>query len=94
MTYVPSPIDTSAVALPPELVKLTERLAESNHDTWAARRMAAGWTYGPARDDAIKEHPGLVPFSELSESEREYDRESAMEPLKAIIALGYRIERA
>lgn len=92
MTYVPQPIDTSAVELPPHLVVLTERLAESTHDHWASQRLADGWTLGPRRDDEAKTHPCLVPYDELPESEKEYDRRTALETLKAILALGYRIE--
>src|SRR5690349_18015984 len=89
--YKPSPIDTSGVVLPADLVELTERLAEHTHDVWAAQRATEGWTWGPERDDARKLHPDLVPYSELSESEKEYDRRTALETLKAIVALGYRI---
>lgn len=93
MTYRPNPIDTSGVVLSKDLLALTERLAEHAHDIWAARRMAEGWTYGPKRDDAAKKHPDLVPYADLPKSEKEYDRSAAMETLKAIVALGYRIER-
>jgi hypothetical protein len=72
---------------------LTERLAEHSHDVWATQRIADGWTYGPKRDDATKKHPDLIPYAELPEPEKEYDRKAAMETLKAIIALGYRIVR-
>ena len=54
--YVPTPIDTSGVALPRALAGLLERLAENTHDVWAATRIAQGWTYGPARDDRTKQH--------------------------------------
>ncbi len=93
MTYEPRPIDTSGVDLPEHLVALTERLAENTHDVWAAQRIAEGWTYGPSRDDAAKKHPDLIPYAGLPESEKEYDRKTAMETLKAIVALGYRIEK-
>ena len=89
--YEPSPIDTSGVTLTDEIVDLTERLAENTHDLWARQRMAEGWRYGPKRDDTTKEHPDLVPYGDLPDSEKEYDRKTAMETLKAIIALGYRI---
>jgi hypothetical protein len=92
MTYKPQPIDTSAVQLRPEILELTERLAENAHDIWAAQRLADGWTYGRQRDDAQKKHPCLVPYSDLPDSEKQYDRNAALETLKAIIALGYRIE--
>ncbi|NLX20227.1 MAG: Ryanodine receptor Ryr [Phycisphaerae bacterium] len=91
--YQPSPIDTSRVILPPELIALTERLAENAHDVWAVQRIRDGWTHGPMRDDANKKHPCLVPYADLPESEKEYDRKAAMETIKAIMALGYRIAR-
>ena len=93
MSYRPKPIETAMVTLPRELTDLTELLAESTHDHWALQRMAEGWAYGPVRDDQAKTHPDLVPYGELPESEKEYDRRTAMETLKAIIALGYRIEK-
>ncbi len=94
MTYEPGPIDTSSVALTEDLLQLTERLAENAHDIWARQRLREGWCYGPRRDDAKKEHPCLVPYAGLPESEKEYDRNAALETLKAIMALGYRIEKS
>ncbi|MDA4635727.1 RyR domain-containing protein, partial [Escherichia coli] len=73
----PRPIDTTGVELPAEVRELAERLAEHVHDVWAARRLAEGWRHGPRRHDARKEHPGLVPYGELPESERAYDRATA-----------------
>ena len=92
-TYTPQPINTSAVALPESLQALQERLAENAHDVWATQRLAQGWTYGPSRNDATKQHPCLVSYEDLPESEKEYDRKTATETLKAIMALGYRIEK-
>jgi hypothetical protein len=91
MHYEPAPLDTSSITLSPELQALTERLAENAHDLWAAQRLAEGWTYGRRRDDAKKQHPCLVPYAELPDSEKEYDRLAALGTLKAILALGYRI---
>lgn len=87
--YQPKPIDTSHIELPDELSDLIEKLAENNHDIWAMQRIKEGWTYGPQRDDNKKEHPDLIPYNDLPESEKEYDRNSAMETIKAVIALGY-----
>jgi ryanodine receptor 2 len=89
--YVPKPLDTTSVQLPASLEGLLERLAENTHDVWAATRIDQGWTYGPARDDANKKHPCLVPYRKLLESEKEYDRRTAAETLKAILKLGYQI---
>lgn len=92
MSYAPQPIDTTAVHLSPALIALTERLAENAHDIWAAHRFADGWTHGSKRDDAAKKHPCLVPYAELPESEKEYDRTVAMGTLGAIVALGFSVE--
>lgn len=91
--YDPRPIDTSKVALPADVVSLTERLAENAHDVWALQRMSEGWCYGPERNDKDKRHPCLIPYSELPESEKEYDRKTAMDTLKAILAMGYKIDK-
>lgn len=92
MNYEPKPLDTSGVSLGDELTALTEQLAENAHDAWARQRMSEGWTYGPQRDDAAMKHPDLVPYHQLPESEKEYDRKTAMETLRVVLALGYRIE--
>ncbi len=92
MAYKPKPIDTSGVTLTERLRKLTEELAENSHDLWAQRRIDEGWTYGAERNDSKKTHPDLVPYADLSESEKDYDRTTAMESLKTIAAKGYRIE--
>ena len=86
------PLDTSAVTLAPELLALTERLAENTHDLWAATRISQGWTFGPSRDDTAKHHPCLIPYADLPESEKTYDRETALGTLLAILALGYTIQ--
>jgi hypothetical protein len=90
--YNPNPIDTSTIALSGDLLELTEKLAENAHDHWARLRMAEGWTWGEQRNEAEKQHPDLIPYEALPDSEKEYDRNAAMETLKAIIALGYKIE--
>ncbi len=91
--YNPKPIDTSRVELPKELLELTERIAENVHENWSAGRIADGWTYGAKRDDQKKTTPCLVPYAQLSEEEKEYDRVTALQTLKLIIALGYKIEK-
>jgi RyR domain-containing protein len=89
--YEPAPLATNSVDLPPELAPLLERLAEHAHDTWAERRLADGWTWGPARDDTAKRHPCLVPYEDLAEGDKEYDRVLVVGTLKAILSLDYAI---
>ncbi|MFA5191677.1 MAG: TRAFs-binding domain-containing protein [Verrucomicrobiia bacterium] len=92
MPYKPKPIDTSKVALDNTIAQLSELLARNVHEHWAQQRMAEGWKLGSHRDDGKKEHPSLIPFEALSESEKQYDRNTAMETLKAILALGFTIQ--
>ena len=89
--YEPKPIDTIDVTLDDDIIKLGELLAENTHEVWAEQRIRDGWTYGEVRDDAKKEHPCLVPYSELSDSEKEYDRSTSLQTLKLIMKLGYKI---
>ncbi len=79
-------------AIPSRLLELMELVAASVHDAWARRRVREGWTWGVVRDDAAKTHPGLVGYAALPESEKEYDRATALETLQAIQSLGYSIE--
>lgn len=51
-----------------------ERLAQMEHARWCAERLVSGWRYAPARNDEALEHPTLVPWSDLPESERQKDR--------------------
>ena len=83
--YVPKSIDTSKIMLSEELVDLTDKIAENVHDIWAAGRIAEGWTYGEKRDSEKKTNPCLVTYNELFESEKAYDRNTAIETLKLII---------
>ena len=82
-----------ATQLPAQLHPLQELLAEDIHDTWAAGRLAEGWVYGPERNDEKKTTPCLVPYGQLTEVEKDYDRVTAIETLKMILALGYQITR-
>lgn len=92
-TYTPNPVNTDDVELDGVLLELTEKLAENVHEMWALGRINDGWHYGEKRDDAAKTHPCLVPYSQLPDSEREYDRNTAMSTLKLIVKLGYKIEK-
>ena len=92
--YTPKPIDVEGIELPRELDDLIETLARNNHDIWAEQRLGEGWTLGPERDDRKKQTPLLLPYEDLPESEKEYDRKMAVGVLKAVIAAGYGIEKA
>lgn len=91
--YDPIPVDTSDVVLPEELLALTEKIAANVHDVWAVGRISEGWTYGPVKDPEKKTTPLLVAYDELPDSEKAYDRNTALETLKLIVKLGYRIQK-
>jgi ryanodine receptor 2 len=93
VTYEPKPIDTSHIKLREQILELTEMLGRNSHDVWARQRLADGWRFGATRNDQRREHPCLVPYEELPESEKQYDRNAALETLKTIVALGYDILR-
>lgn len=89
--YDPQPPDLGGVDLPAELLDLVEVLAEQVHEVWARGRLDDGWTWGPERSDETHEHPCLVPYDELPEGERDYDRRTALGTIRAILARGYTI---
>tara|TARA_R110002072_G_scaffold155657_2_gene306099 strand:+ start:159157 stop:161577 length:2421 start_codon:yes stop_codon:yes gene_type:complete len=89
MTYEPQPRDTSDIQISPALLELTEELARNTHEVWAEQRIKDGWTWGKTRDDDARHHPDLVPYDELDESAKQYDRNTALETLKLIQAFGY-----
>ncbi len=87
--YTPHPVQLDDVELTPELEQLREAIAENAHEVWAAGRISEGWKYGPRRDDELKTHPDLVPYAELPESEKRYDRNTAMNSIKLVMKLGF-----
>lgn len=91
--YTPKPIDTDDVVLPEELLEITEKLAANAHDVWAQGRIAEGWVYGEEKNSERKTTPCLVPYDELPESEKEYDRQTSMSTLKLLVKLGYNITK-
>ena len=91
--YIPSPMDLSSVELPESLIELSEMIAKNVHEVWSKSRMDEGWTYGPERDDVHKKHPCLVPYEDLPEGEKEYDRNTALNTIKLVKHLGYKIEK-
>ena len=91
--YIPQPIDTKDVVLPEELNNLVEAMAKNVHEVWAQSRMEQGWTYGAERNDALKQHPCLIPYEDLPEVEKAYDRDTALETLKLITKLGFKISK-
>ncbi len=91
--YKPEPIDTKNIEIPSDLRPLVELIAKNVHEVWAEGRVKEGWTYGKVKDSAKKTTPCLVPYEELSEQEKDYDRNTALETIKLVLKLGYKIEK-
>jgi ryanodine receptor 2 len=91
--YIQQPIDTTDVKLPEELEQLVEQMSKNVHEVWAEARIKQGWTYGEQRNDELKTHPCLVPYEELPEEEKEYDRNTSVGTLKLILKLGFNLCR-
>ncbi len=93
LVYDPKPIDLTDVLLDDDLLDLTEAIAENTHEVWACERKKEGWNYGPERNDALKQNPDMVPYSDLPESEKEYDRKTAFDALRLAKKLGFNVSR-
>lgn len=93
LVYDPKPIDLTDVLLDDDLLDLTEAIAENTHEVWAFERKKEGWSYGPQRNDALKQNPDMVPYSDLPESEKEYDRKTAFDALRLAKKLGFNVSR-
>ncbi len=91
--YIPKPIDTNDVEVSEDILALAEKLSENTHEVWAQGKLDEGWSYGKKLSPEEKTHPLLIPYSELPESDKDYDRRTSLETLKLLIKLGYRIEK-
>lgn len=89
--YIPQPMDVSEIQLSKDLGVLIEQMAKNVHEVWAKNRIEQGWSYGVERNDELKQHPCLIPYEELSEIEKAYDRDTALGTLKLISKLGFKI---
>jgi hypothetical protein len=68
-----------------------ERLAEAAHIVWMEGKLRDGWKYGPATDKANKIHSCLVPYNELSETDKESDRDMVRGIPSILLAAGYKM---
>ena len=91
--YIPQPIDTTDVKLSKDMEQLVELMSKNVHEVWAQTRIKQGWTYGKKRSDKLKKHPCLVPYENLPDEEKEYDRNTSIGTLKLIMKLGFKISK-
>lgn len=91
--YRPAPLDLNETTIPKDLESLIEALARNVHETWAQERLNEGWRLGPVRNDALKQTPCLVPYEDLPEEEKEYDRKTALATIQFILKYGFTITK-
>lgn len=65
-----------------------EYLAVQEHNRWMEERALKGWRYAPERDDRRKHHPSMVLWENLSENEREKDRNT----IRSLPAILFRVD--
>jgi hypothetical protein len=76
-----------------QLSSLIDKMAWNSHEVWAKERRAQGFRYGKKRDARRKQHPMMLPYEFLSDKDKKWDRTTAEEVLKLIVALGYKLKR-
>ncbi|XP_071057732.1 ryanodine receptor 3-like [Pseudochaenichthys georgianus] len=90
-SFIPTPVETSQIVMPVHLDKVRDKLAENIHELWGMNKIELGWSYGKIRDDNKRQHPCLVDFSKLPETEKNYNLQMSTETLKTLLALGCRV---
>jgi hypothetical protein len=70
-----------------------EWLARVEHERWMAQRVLNGWKFSPARDDAKKLHPDMVPYAQLAEDRKELDRAAVREVPGLLMQAGFGLRR-
>ena len=66
-------IKDSAIAGVQAVIEKPSTTPEESHENWAKGKLAAGWKYGPKKDERSKQHPCLVPYDKLPEHHRQKD---------------------
>lgn len=91
MSYIPKPMNTSDIFLSDDINNLAEQLAKNTHEVWSQGRLDDGWRWGKELNMDTKTHPSLIPYEDLSESEKDFDRRTSQEAIKFLIKSGYKV---
>ncbi len=83
----------SKISIDPTITEILETLACNVHNQWMKGRLEAGWKLGSKRDDEKKEHPSLIPYEELPETEKEYDRQTVLTTINGLLENGFEIRK-
>jgi hypothetical protein len=80
------PIKQSALAVS-RSEQMLEALAEAEHRRWMAEKILAGWRFGGKRDNSRKLHPSIKIYSQLTEAEKQKDRDTVQSVLQRMESL-------
>jgi hypothetical protein len=73
--------------------KEIEGMAEMEHGRWNVERLLDGWKRGARRDVAKKTSPFLVPWIELPEDIKDWDRETVRKIPEFLAKVGLEVQR-
>ena len=69
--------------------ELLERLATAAHQVFCEHMQAQGYEYGDITDDEGKKHSSLVPYQELSQDEKDQNRDLVRDIAMKLAGTGY-----
>ena len=70
-----------------------EHYAILEHEDWMRGKERYGWTYSAVRNDALKQHDCLLPWSELPQKQKQKDIDTAENIIKLASMAGMKIVR-
>lgn len=91
MNAVPAKADAQRDLNRPDIQEMLELLAARVHEAWVQQRKAEGWTWGKIQSGDLKQHPGLVAYEQLPESEKDVDRRTARISIQGLLDAGFEI---
>jgi len=70
---------------------LLDLLARLEHDRWSREKIDAGWRYAPRREPQDRIHECLIPWDEMPDDLRQYDRQYVQNLPELLFKTGYAI---
>lgn len=86
----PYPVESIIVKGAPE--RAVDAICSELHDAWAHEKQAAGWVWSPFRSNRRFQHDCLIPWTFMTEKQKENERVSVLTMIRTIMAMGYKIE--
>ncbi len=86
-------LSADKIQLPEFVPDDVERMAEMEHGRWNVERFDSGWRYGEKKDEARKLSPYLVPWQQVPDSIKVYDREAVRTWPKILAQAGFQVSR-